>query len=310
MDEPRIQKLKTDEEFRTLIRPLHRQEYLQLEENIIADGCRNPITVWNGVIIDGHNRYEICRKHGIPFLTEEKSFECREEAIAWICANQLGRRNLSDETRKFLIGLQYENEKIVNERKNQLGLNQYSPDSKIPEDLPSRNRTAHKIAEEYHISRSTVEKYANYTRALETIGKKEPKLVPKILSGKYKVSHKGITELANLPAADVQSINRRLERGSPAFVRYQASRREISQAKSDPEPSVSVKDMPAYNPDAEVTGLCLTIPSWSSSMQRVEQSTDFSAISVPAKKRLQIELLDLQNTAMHLLKILWEDLHV
>ena len=299
--------LKTDSEFRTLIRPLTRQEYLQLEENILSDGCLTPIAVWNGVIVDGHNRYEICRKHGIPFRTEEKHFECREEAIAWICAVQLGRRNLSDETRKFLIGLQYENEKIVNERKNLQGLNQYSPDAPLPEDsFPSRNRTAHKIAEEYHISRSTVEKYAAYTRALEAIGKKEPNLVPKILSGKYKVSHKGITELADLPASEVQSINRRLEIGSPAFVRYQASRREISQARNS-VPGASVKDMPQYDPDAEVTGLCLTIPSWTGSILRAEQNTDFSAVSPDAKNKLKAELMDLQNSAAHLLNILREE---
>ncbi len=115
-----------DEGFKNLIRPLYRQEYLQLEANLLADGCRTPISVWDGVIVDGHNRYEICTRHGIPFEIEEMSFECREAAIAWICANQLGRRNLTEETRKFLIGMQYENEKIVNSKKNPYGINQYS----------------------------------------------------------------------------------------------------------------------------------------------------------------------------------------
>ena len=40
---------------------------LQLEQNLISDGCRDPLTTWHGVIIDGHNRYELCRKHQIPF---------------------------------------------------------------------------------------------------------------------------------------------------------------------------------------------------------------------------------------------------
>ena len=118
MTKARIYNLKIDDDFRNLIRPLMRQEYLQLESNLISDGCLTPIITWNGVIVDGHNRYEICQKHQIPFRTEERSFDCKEEAIAWICANQLGRRNLSEETRKFLIGMQYENEKIVNERKD------------------------------------------------------------------------------------------------------------------------------------------------------------------------------------------------
>ena len=52
--------LKIDPEFKDLIRPLRRKEYLQLEENILDEGCRDPIIIWNDYIIDGHNRYSIC----------------------------------------------------------------------------------------------------------------------------------------------------------------------------------------------------------------------------------------------------------
>ena len=66
-----LRKLKIDDEFRHLIRPLRQREYAQLEQNILSDGCRDPIVVWNGVIVDGHNRYEICMCHGVPFATKE-----------------------------------------------------------------------------------------------------------------------------------------------------------------------------------------------------------------------------------------------
>ena len=93
--------LKIDQGFKTLIRPLRRKEYLQLEANLIHDGCRDPIITWRGFIVDGHNRYEICHRHGISFRTQEMQFESREEVIAWICANQLGRRNISEETMRI-----------------------------------------------------------------------------------------------------------------------------------------------------------------------------------------------------------------
>lgn len=102
-----LRRLKIDPEFKQLIRPLRRREFAQLEANLLADGCREPLVVWNDFIIDGHNRYEICMRHSIPFDTKEMEFECREAAIAWICANQLGRRNITEETRKYLIGMQY-----------------------------------------------------------------------------------------------------------------------------------------------------------------------------------------------------------
>ena len=120
MDDISYTRLKIDKEFKSLIRPLSEAEYLQLEANLIADGCRDPIITWKGFIIDGHNRYEICRKNRLPFKTQEMHFDSREEVIAWICANQLGRRNISEETRKYLIGVQYESEKIVNQKRMQL----------------------------------------------------------------------------------------------------------------------------------------------------------------------------------------------
>ena len=318
MDRKSIQKLEIDEEFKNLIRPLQQQEYLQLEVNILADGCRNPITTWNGVIVDGHNRYEICQRHKIPFSIEEMDFECREAAIAWICANQLGRRNLTEETRKFLIGMQYESEKIINGKKNASGKNQYTINSNSLEDVEisnSKKRTAERIAEANHISHGTVEKYAIYTRALEEIGRKEPLLVPKILSGRYKVSHNGVLELAQLSAAEIKSINQRLERSKQTFTPYQTTRKVIQQSTPSKASSScpidvygpSVKDMPAYDPDAEITGLTLTIPSWSSSIMRIKAKADLSCVSSKARSKLQSALIELQSTIEDIMEVLMED---
>lgn len=91
--------LKINNKFRDLIPPLSADEFSQLEKNIMAQGCRDAIITWRGVIIDGHNRYNICTKHGISYKTEEMSFGSRKKAILWIAENQLGRRNLSTETR-------------------------------------------------------------------------------------------------------------------------------------------------------------------------------------------------------------------
>jgi len=94
--------VKIDEEFKALIPPLTKEEYAQLEENILADGCRDPLVLWDGTLVDGHNRYEICTRHGIEFDTVPTEFNSRAEARLWIRKNQLGRRNLSDFTRASL----------------------------------------------------------------------------------------------------------------------------------------------------------------------------------------------------------------
>lgn len=306
--------LAIDRDFRNLIRPLNRAEYLQLEANIMSDGCRDPITTWNGVIIDGHNRYEICHRHNIPFAVAEMVFECREEAIAWICANQLGRRNITEETRKFLIGMQYESEKIVNKIKNAKGLNQYtgvSGDLLPYDEKKSRHRTAERIAGENHISQGTVQKYAEYTRALEEVGRKVPSFVPKILSGRYKISHKNLLELARLDEEKLKKMAQRIEQTQQPYIQYKQTRREIQSrtATIDGEKGAipSVKDMPEFDPDAEITGLTLTIPTWSSSIDRMRTTTNLSIVSGSAKDKLMAALCDLQARIEDMLSAIKED---
>ena len=102
MTEKKVCDLTVDPEFRDLIPPLNEEELKLLEESLVADGCESPLIVWNGVIIDGHNRYAICRKHDIPFSIQEKNFDTREEVMLWMLRNQLGRRNLNNYQRSEL----------------------------------------------------------------------------------------------------------------------------------------------------------------------------------------------------------------
>ena len=103
MPEKKLYDLAVDPEFRDLIPPLNEEELKLLEESLVADGCESPLIVWNGVIIDGHNRYAICRKHDIPFSIQEKHFDTRDEVMLWMLRNQLGRRNLNNYQRVELV---------------------------------------------------------------------------------------------------------------------------------------------------------------------------------------------------------------
>lgn len=90
-----LRTLNIDPEFRDLIPPLAEEERKLLEDSIVAGGCESPLFIWNGIIVDGHNRYEICRKHSIRFAVIEKDFTDRDAALMWIIQTQLGRRNLT-----------------------------------------------------------------------------------------------------------------------------------------------------------------------------------------------------------------------
>lgn len=95
-------KLKINPAFRDLIPKLSNDELKQLEENLIAEGCRDALVIWNETIVDGHNRYEICTRHDIPFVTEDIDLDSEDDAKIWIIKNQFGRRNLNDANRAVL----------------------------------------------------------------------------------------------------------------------------------------------------------------------------------------------------------------
>ncbi|MDB5911186.1 MAG: hypothetical protein JWP34_5303 [Massilia sp.] len=95
--------LHIDEELKAWIDPLSPDEYALLESSILQDGCRDPLVVWGGYLLDGHNRYEICQKHGIAFTTFEKAgLTTKVDVKIWMIQNQMGKRNATDFARTAL----------------------------------------------------------------------------------------------------------------------------------------------------------------------------------------------------------------
>jgi len=85
------------------IDPLTANEYAALEHSLLAEGCRDALVLWGEVLIDGHNRYEICRKHGIEFKTRQQaSFASLDDVMLWMIDNQLARRSVTDFQRGVL----------------------------------------------------------------------------------------------------------------------------------------------------------------------------------------------------------------
>ncbi|OWY26562.1 hypothetical protein [Herbaspirillum robiniae] len=92
-----------NEELQKYIDPLTPNEYASLERSILAEGCRDALVLWGEVLVDGHNRYEICRKYELPFKTvQNESFKSLDDVLLWMIDNQLGRRSVSDFQRGML----------------------------------------------------------------------------------------------------------------------------------------------------------------------------------------------------------------
>ena len=192
--------LKIDPEFQSQIPPLTDDEFKQLEENILKEGkLISPLIVWGNTLVDGHNRYEIVQKHPeISFSTMPLPFESREEVLAWICKNQLGRRNLTPEQKLFLIGKQYEAERAEHgcirddvQRTN----GQFSRSSQNGNSGESI-KTCERIAKENGVSKNTVLRASKYMKGVEIAEELIPGLKQSILSGQTKVSKADMHRLA------------------------------------------------------------------------------------------------------------------
>ncbi|MCX4376041.1 MAG: hypothetical protein OSJ61_07705 [Lachnospiraceae bacterium] len=303
---------KIDKQFKSLVRPLSKREYTNLENTIISNGCHEQITVWGNIVIDGIYQYEICLKNNIEFNFTELTFDCREAVIAWICAHQLRRDDLTEEMRRFLIGLQYETEKLIIRRKSSDLSHRYYPEDDLqPDDKahPSRHITAQRIATENNVSYGTVQKFALYTRALEKISAKAPELVLKILSGKYKISHKNIIEISKMPTEEINRLMQQLEQDDGKQVIFKKARcviQNTSYLSRQSQNKKTVKDMPTFDPDAPVTELALTIPSWLGSINRTIKNTNFTTVSKPAKNKLFTVITKLEISLKDILELLKE----
>ena len=196
-----LNQIKIDAEFQGKIPPLTFEELNQLETNILQEGrILNPIILWNGTIVDGHNRFTIAKKHPeIPFSTHEKDFSNRQEAIVWICKNQLGRRNLTPEQKKFLIGKQAEAEKQI---KSFHG-NQYTlaSESGLVQNEPDRTKhgSRSKVSAEHGTSESYVYRAEQFAKGVEAAEETVPGAQKEILSGKIRATDREISSIAKVP---------------------------------------------------------------------------------------------------------------
>ena len=182
-----MQQITIDATLQALIPPLAAEELAMLEQNIVEHGCRDPLVTWRGVLLDGHNRYQICQKHGIEFRTVEMAFDSIEQARVWMRNNQIGRRNL---TKEWRVELQLANKddlaKIGAAKRVESGKETGRGNKKV---LSQIDKT---FEEPKHDTRATIAKAANtstgFVGMVEVVRKRAPDLWEKAKAGDTTVS--------------------------------------------------------------------------------------------------------------------------
>ena len=173
-----------DDEFQSLIPPLTDEELSGLEENLLRDGCIDPLIVWaeQCILLDGHNRKAICDRYSIDYELHPVSLPDRAAAADWIDTHQLGRRNLSPEQMSLLRGRRY------NRLKSSCGGNRRGEFSNPQnEDL----KTSERLAKEHRVSHCTIERDGQFADAVDRLD-----LNREIVSGQIKPARQEVVQAA------------------------------------------------------------------------------------------------------------------
>lgn len=239
--------LKVEREFQEKIPPLTEAEFDQLRENILNDGeVYEPIAVWNGIIVDGHNRWKIITEHPeIPYRIKEMPFADKWEAFEWMYKKQLGRRNLSDEQKAYLIGKMYEaRKKSAGEHTgNQYTKTETGQNVHIPNRRETKDGTSGQIGKEFGIDGKTVRRNEKFAKGVDALRDVSPEAAEKVLSGKTDLSKQDVSAIATMPTKEVKEVAKEINGEKPkSKVTFPSGNRGIrkpAEAETDFELAIS-----------------------------------------------------------------------
>lgn len=212
-----MKEYKIDPELNEVLPQLSDADYKALEQSLITDGFKGaPIMVWGDIIVDGHNRYEICNKHNIPYEVKEIEFANREEAIIWMVRQQLGRRSLTP-LQRIQIVEKYRPfyKKKAKENQSKAGKNYGIGSQKLSENsttaiAESENSTTPLTKEEKIDVRAELAKDADvstntYSKGMKILESGNEELINETISGQKSIN-KAFNELKKSADTDKSEI--------------------------------------------------------------------------------------------------------
>ena len=297
-----ISNIIISDDFRILVQDLNDKDFITLKKDLESKVLTPKVKMWDGYLLSDFQIYEYCENTGISVMYEELEFPGKTFAQSWVCSEQLKRTDLSEEYRKYLIGQKFLFEVSI-QKEERAKLFSDRPIGNFSISQSNKTKIAKKIGNELGINLGTVQKYSVYSEAIDQILSMEERFVKMILNGTVKVSHKNVLRLAEQPKEVITKIMNYVEDNKIEHLGYSelTSDFQWKEIQSPVPPKTSndvpkIRLMPAYDPDAEISSMALTIPSWVSSMERAHKRTDYSKTSVTARINLVKQLAILERT--------------
>lgn len=297
-------KLRVKSEYRRLCQPISPEAYATLEESMISSSDSTAIKIWNAVVVCDFEKYEICLKHHLPCHTERLHAHSSEEAMMRVCRCQVQRPDLTESMRRYLIGKMAILERIIGFHNAALKRVTEKHEGVLRKNESRYYDTLGTIRErlgaKFNLNPMTIGKYEQYAKDIDIIYDIAPDFAAQALTEKIKLSQMRISEISKMQEAEIRIVAENAE----LFF--------YDKTHSEAQPSVRsmglIKNIPKYDPDAEIESLALTIPSWISSMDRVKLAADRFKISFGAKEKLCIELMHLNRKTIELLNHFREEI--
>ena len=294
-----------DQEFKRLSVPLSPEEERRLENSLIREGCKEPIAVWHGCILDGHKRYEICSYEEMEYETVEMDFATKDEALLWVCKKHLATVKPSSTAYRYLLGKRYGYEKKSYKRNPQ----------KMPIMNSDRARQAGPVccllADEATLNYNTIKRYSTFAIRMDIIAVRDIAMFEAILAEKIPVTYADVTRYSTMDSVKLVNVRRKLLREKDIKMRQCKPRKKAAESEKKEEKmelatplEMGIKEMPAFDPDMEFRGLALTIPTWMNAIARTRAKTNIDLVSEPTKAQLAVILRRLEEQITQTLEVI------
>ena len=257
-----------DPEFKRLSVPLSPEEERRLENSLVREGCKEPIAVWHGCILDGHKRYEICSYEEIEYETVEMDFADKDEALLWACKEHLSKAKPNSAAFRYLLGKRYVLERMMYKQ------NPEKIHITYVKKLDRVGAVCGTLAEETSMNPGTVRKYGTLALQLDRIAEKDMAMFEAILAEKISLTYGKVIKYSEMEPAKLISARRRLLHDD-IKMRQRRPRKKAAEGEKKEEKAeqavpleMGIKEMPVFDPDMEFRGLALTIPTWMNAIAR------------------------------------------
>ena len=314
MNNHKTSRVHLDPEFVRLLPPPTENDFAYTAEKVSKYGCTHPIWVWDNIVLTDHLLFRVCSGLQIPITTIQMHYLTRDDALFYTAKRIIESDLLSGYYKMYDLGAAY-----ISLKKMLAPVYSGKREHPFPEheDREHGNfdhgRTAVVASSIFHHNGRTMITYGRFRQAIDSIAYVCPEFATALLLKEIRAKIQDIMEISKLSKGMILKAYAELKRGTSVkafLLNYFPSscRQSIATKSLNPCALPGIKNMPAFDPDAEVSSLALTIPSWINSINRVSNTANFSIVTERGKGQLLEQMYNL-SVAIQTIRKKMEDHH-